>query len=103
MKTNYLPLASFETAEKQSFKSPVLILKHSNACPISGAAYDRISELGKDVYLVVVQEQRPLSNEIEAKTGVQHESPQILVMKDGKVTYSASHRAITAESVLQQL
>ena len=103
MKTNYLHLESFDKAEKQSHQTPVIILKHSNTCPISTGAYDRVSELGKDVYLVVVQEQRPLSNEIEAKTGVQHESPQILIIKDGKVTYHASHRAITAEVILQQL
>jgi bacillithiol system protein YtxJ len=48
------------------------------------------------VRVVVVQDERPLSQAIEAATGVRHESPQALVVQQGRVTWHASHGAITA-------
>jgi bacillithiol system protein YtxJ len=104
--TKFIPLTSnenFKAVLDSSYSAPQIILKHSNTCPISGDAYDRISKLGRNVHLVVVQESRPVSNEIEAATGVQHESPQVLVIKDGKVTWNASHRKVTADAVLAAL
>lgn len=85
-----------------------LVFKHSTTCPISAAAHDRFNEwaaqirgTGPKVYRVHVIEDRPLSQEIAADTGITHQSPQALLMRKGQVLWHASHHAITADSLTQ--
>ena len=52
-----------------------------------------------DVNLVIVQRARELSQEIARRTGVRHESPQALVVRNGEVVWNASHYDITADAV----
>ena len=52
---------------------------------------------------VVVQKARNVSQEIAKQTGVRHESPQILLVQNGKCVWNASHRSITAENLRQTL
>ena len=97
---------SVESLDKlwdDSKSNPVIIFKHSNSCPISSEAYDEVAKLPIDISLVVVQERRDISNAIEEKSGIQHESPQVLILKNGKIVWSASHRKITAESIKKTL
>lgn len=86
-----------------SHEAPVLVFKHSTTCPISAAAYREMSNVKADIALVVVQQARKLSNEIERRTGVEHQSPQALVLRNGEVVWSASHWRITAEEVERAL
>ncbi len=51
------------------------------------------------VYLVDVLAQRPLSQAIAARLGIRHESPQAIVLRQGKAVWDASHFAITAKEV----
>lgn len=83
----------------RSHKEPVLIFKHSLTCPISSAAYEEMRRLERTVSLVVVQHARELSREVEARTGVRHESPQAIILRDEKAVWSASHFNVTAEAV----
>jgi len=76
----------------------VLLFKHDTACPISAAAHDQMTRVGGDVCLVDVA-QHDVSGEVERRTGVRHESPQVIVLKDGEAVWSASHYAITAEAI----
>ena len=85
----------------RSHEAPVLLFKHSNACPISAAAYQQMSRVNGEVSIVVVQENRELSREIESRTGVQHETPQALVLRNGRVVWNASHFDITSDVVEQ--
>ena len=87
-----------------SGEKPVFIYKHSTACPISGAAYRRVSEYdaetngqGSSIYIVNVIESRPLSNQIAEDLGVQHRSPQIILVKDKAPVWSASHHGVRGE------
>ena len=86
-----------------SYNEPVLIFKHSTTCPISAHAYREMQRLdagpARHIHLVVVQTARPLSNEIAARTGVRHESPQAIVLSRGKAAWTASHYDITAAEV----
>jgi len=84
---------------EESTKNPIVILKHSNSCPISGNAYDEMTKIFSPISLVIVQERRDISNAIEKKSGIEHESPQVLILKDKKVVWNASHRQVTAENV----
>jgi bacillithiol system protein YtxJ len=90
---------SFEELVSQSHNAPVVIFKHSTTCPISAAAYQEMSRFDGDVALIEVQRARNLSNEIEQKTGVAHESPQVLVLRNGMSVWDASHWKVKADAV----
>lgn len=83
----------------------VLLFKHSLTCPISTSAYDRFHDFLQsqtvpvDSCVIEVQPQRQLSQEVERRTGVRHESPQALVLKDGRPIWHASHGSITETSL----
>ncbi|HKQ52577.1 MAG TPA: bacillithiol system redox-active protein YtxJ [Pyrinomonadaceae bacterium] len=83
----------------RSHEGPVVLFKHSSTCPISSHAYKQMSQVERDVTLVVVQRARDLSGEIESVTGVRHESPQAIVLRNGEAVWSASHFDITARAV----
>ena len=87
--------ASFELSKEQ----PVVIFKHSTACPISAAAHKQMEELNYPVSMLVIQRNRELSNEVARRTGIAHESPQVIVLKDGEPVWSASHWDVTADAV----
>ncbi len=79
---------------------PVVLFKHSVTCPISAHArreMERFTEA--DVNIVTVQRARELSRAIEQRTGVRHESPQALVIRNGNVVWDASHYDVTADAV----
>ena len=90
---------SFEALTKRSAEQPIVIFKHSLTCPISSAAYEQMTRYDGEVTLIEVQVARQLSNEIESRLGVPHESPQVIVVSKGKVAWDASHFKITAEAV----
>ena len=83
----------------QSGEQPVILFKHSDTCGISARAYREMTKLEKRVALVTVQKARALSNEIETRFALPHETPQVLVVRDGKLVWSASHFRITADAV----
>ncbi|HLM57303.1 MAG TPA: bacillithiol system redox-active protein YtxJ [Pyrinomonadaceae bacterium] len=83
----------------RSNQEPVLIFKHSNACPISAQAYKQMKDYKGDVSIIVVQQARDVSQAVEQRTGVRHESPQALVLRGGQVVWTASHFDITAAAV----
>jgi len=82
---------------------PVVVFKHSTACPISAAAYREMEKYEGDVSLVVVQTAREVSKELASLTGIRHESPQVIVLKDGKAVWNASHYQIKAGEVAQAI
>jgi len=90
---------SFEELASRSQNAPVVVFKHSTTCPISAAAYNEMSRFEGEVALVEVQRARSLSREIEQRTGVPHESPQVLVLRKGKVVWEASHWKVKANAV----
>ncbi len=102
MKSPFTPLADAKDWEEllaRSNTEPVIVFKHSSTCPISAAAYAEMSQVEKDVRLVVVQRARDVSREVERRTGVRHESPQAFVFRNGEAVWSASHWDITADAV----
>ena len=83
----------------QSGEQPVILFKHSDTCSISARAYQEMTRVEKRIAIVTVQKARALSNEIENRFGLRHETPQVLIVRDGKLTWSASHFRITADAV----
>ncbi|MDX1530309.1 MAG: bacillithiol system redox-active protein YtxJ [Rhodothermales bacterium] len=82
---------------------PVALLKHSIACPVSARGQQEFVGLeapdDPPLYVVVVQYARDLSRRIAERLGVRHETPQVIVVKDGEAAYHASHHAIRTEAV----
>jgi bacillithiol system protein YtxJ len=92
-----------------SFEKPVLIFKHSTRCSISRFAlkqfendYDFSNEELQPYFLDLL-DYRSVSNEIAARFGVFHQSPQILIIKEGKCVYDESHDSISRDSVKRVL
>jgi bacillithiol system protein YtxJ len=89
--------------------SPLAVLfKHSTQCPTSAAAYKEVERFtaaypDAPVYLIKVIEERTVSDAIAKRTGVTHESPQVIIVADGTVVYTASHDDITAAEIEEQL
>ena len=82
-----------------------VLFKHSERCGISKDRKQALSEMDDDVtiHAVEVREQRSLSDRIEDETGVEHESPQLLVIRDGDVVWHASHTAISPDDLRKHL
>ncbi len=79
-----------------------ILFKHSPTCPISLFAHREVMRFRKSqpdapVYMVSVRQRRNVARHIAERTGVRHESPQILVLRRGNVVAAASHDQITAE------
>ncbi|WP_318345410.1 bacillithiol system redox-active protein YtxJ [Flagellimonas baculiformis] len=92
-------LEQLETMEADSKERPQVIFKHSSTCGISSmvlkifnGSYD--PTLDYDPYFLTIQAHRDLSNVIADRFGVRHESPQLLILKNGKVIFHTSHGAI---------
>ena len=84
---------------------PVLLFKHSYSCGISAEALDELRQHvtgspGKARYaMVTVQTHRDISNAVSKRLGIRHETPQALLIRRGKVVWSASHFRVTADAV----
>ena len=106
MKAKFIELttnAELDALFEKSNEKPVVLFKHSLTCPISAGVYQEMSGADADINIVVMQRARDLSTEIAARTGIRHESPQAIVLKDGKPIYNASHYDVTAEDVEKML
>ncbi len=96
-------ISSMEDLDKavaESYERTVVIFKHSTRCSISKGVLSKfegqIEESDADVayYFLSLLRYRDISNEIAERFGVVHQSPQIIVLKDGKAVANASHRKI---------
>ena len=106
MDNHFVPVADKKSLNElitRSHAEPVLIFKHSSTCPISAAAYRQMSRLNENIALVVVQQARDISRAVESQTGVEHESPQAIILRNGKAVWNASHWSVTADAVEQAL
>ncbi len=99
---NFTEINSSEKLDElfeQSSEKPVVLFKHSLTCPISSGVYQVMSGVDADVNLIVMQNARNISNQIAEKTGIRHESPQAIVLKNGEVVYHASHYDVDAKKI----
>ena len=92
----------------RSKTDPVIIFKHSTQCPISTQAYEEFIDFAEGTRnltcgAVLVIENRRLSNAIAERFGIRHESPQALLIKDGRVVWHASHWSISSDSLTEAL
>jgi bacillithiol system protein YtxJ len=93
--------------DQASYRQPILIFKHSTRCGISSTALSRLErkwraedDLRLKPYYLDLLLHRDLSNEVASRYRVVHESPQVLVIKNGACAYSANHLGITYADLL---
>ena len=83
----------------ESAEKPVLLFKHSTRCAISRMVlkqFERDYNLEDTVipYFLDLLQHRDISNEIANRFEVQHQSPQVILIKEGKAVYNTSHESI---------
>ena len=108
---NWNKIESEETLNQinlQSEHADVLVFKHSTRCSISAMALSRLERNWKEAetehlkpYYLDLLNYRPLSGKIAETYGVEHQSPQILVIRKGKCVYSATHSDISYDSIIE--
>jgi bacillithiol system protein YtxJ len=88
-----------------SLDHPQVIFKHSTRCSISVMAKSRLDRAGLPVhvpfYYLDLLRHRPISDKIAEVLSIQHESPQILVIKNGKCVYSETHSGIHMYDIIE--
>ncbi|MCC3156517.1 bacillithiol system redox-active protein YtxJ [Hymenobacter sp. 15J16-1T3B] len=95
---------------RESAEHPVVIFKHSTSCSISAMAKSRLERQWSDaglqevkIYYLDLLRYRPISNQIAEQFGVQHQSPQLLLIQDGECSYDASHMSIQLGEVKKKV
>lgn len=100
-------IAQLDSITNNSFDTPQVIFKHSTRCSISSMALNRLEReeapTNADFYYLDLIKHRDISNAITDKFDVYHESPQILVIKNGECIYDESHQGINMNEITEQI
>lgn len=98
--------AQLEEIKKRSFEKTQVIFKHSTRCSISSVAKSRLEKAQApeniDFYYLDLISYRNISNEVAEKFDVFHESPQVLVIRNGECVYDESHMSISMNEIAEQ-
>ncbi len=91
-----------------SNEKPVAIFKHSTRCSVSRMALKQFeNEFNSSdkvtPYFLDLIAHRDISNEIASRFGVTHQSPQLILIKEGKAVYNVSHSDIDAEELAKKV
>ncbi len=101
-------IEQLEEINKASFEAPVMIFKHSTRCNISSSALNRVERNWnneqddvkvKPYYLDLIA-YRNISNEIAKNWNIEHQSPQVLVIKNGTCIYTETHMGINYDEII---
>jgi bacillithiol system protein YtxJ len=99
-------IGQLDTIESNSAHCPQLIFKHSTRCNISSMALSRLERAWDDVdgklvgWHLDLLAFRYVSNAVAERFGVPHESPQAILIIDGKVAHVSSHSGIAMRDIL---
>jgi bacillithiol system protein YtxJ len=96
--------------KEKSGSKPVVIFKHSTRCSISSMALSRLERswnneemMDVEPYFLDLIAYRSVSNKVAEVLGVPHESPQLLLIIDGKCIYNTSHMGISYNELKSKL
>lgn len=102
-------IEELELALKESDTRPVLFFKHSLTCPISTRAFDELqsyldnADPRASYKLITVQSSRLVSDELASKLKLEHQSPQAILVQNGRERWNASHYKITASALAEAI
>lgn len=108
---NWTLIETIEALEKAIARTndrPALFFKHSTRCSISSMALSRFEkewndENHCDLYFIDLISHRDVSNKLSEETNIVHQSPQVIVVKEGSAVYDASHSGIDANEITSKL
>lgn len=99
-----------QEAIKASFEKPVVIFKHSTRCIISKTVLKNFEAevnshegISLSFYFLDLLSFRAISTYLAEYLGVTHQSPQVIVLQNGKAVYDASHEQISLEDILNKI
>ncbi|MFS0491135.1 bacillithiol system redox-active protein YtxJ [Leadbetterella byssophila] len=102
-------MEDLQSAIEESHQTPVGLFKHSTRCSISATAKDRLERNWSKIdgkispYYLDLIAHRDISNAIQDTFGITHESPQFILVKDGKAVYHESHFGIQVSEIAEQI
>ena len=103
---HWIPLQrpeQLDTIVADSHSRPQVIFKHSTRCSVSSMVLNRLERddqpSSMDFYLLDLLSYRPISNDIAERFHVHHESPQIIIIKNGEAIFDESHLAIQMDEL----
>lgn len=106
MKLNWIPLqdeAQLDDIKELSVNRLQVIFKHSTRCSISAVAKNRLENASAprdaDFYYLDLLKYRGISGKVESLFDIQHESPQVILIKDKKAVYNESHLGISMADI----
>ena len=98
--------AQLAEVKEKSKNKPQLIFKHSTRCSISSVAKNRLERdtpaENVDFYYLDLISYRELSAKIAEEFSVFHESPQVILIKNGECSYDESHSGINMDDIKEQ-
>ena len=85
-----------------SAEAPVILFNYDPYCPLSAAAYRRMAAVPEtsSIALIDVAHAKDVAAAVARRTGIRHESPQIIVLRHGRAVWSASHGQIDAPALI---
>ncbi|EAZ82174.1 bacillithiol system redox-active protein YtxJ [Algoriphagus machipongonensis] len=99
-----------DAIKQLSEETPVLIYKHSTRCSLSSMSLNRLQRNWKDEdnqqvapYFLDLIANRQLSDQVSIDFGIPHESPQVILVKNGKAVYDNSHYGISYSEIMEHL
>jgi bacillithiol system protein YtxJ len=105
-KVNWIPLDDLKVIDEAvalSYEKPVVLFKHSTRCSISRFALKQfeneynLSKEQMEPFFLDLLNHRNISNEIATRFNIEHQSPQMIVLKDGVAVFSSTHSDIEAD------
>ncbi len=98
-------ISQLEGIKENSKQRPQVIFKHSTRCSISSMVLKRLEREGvpdsMDFYFLDLIKYRDISNGVSEMFHVSHESPQVLLIKNGECVYDESHYAISMDALTE--
>jgi bacillithiol system protein YtxJ len=106
---NWIKLDSenqLDEIREKSTTRPQVIFKHSTRCSTSALVKNRLERNQPpdsiDFYYLDLINFRPISNKVSDTFMIHHESPQVLLIRDGKCVYDESHMGITMDEIVEK-
>jgi bacillithiol system protein YtxJ len=102
---NLTSIDDLDAAIELSHKRPILIFKHSTRCSISTSALERLrrfwdgNQVNVQAFYLDLLNHRDVSGEIAERLKVEHQSPQMILVKDGEAIFNSSHQMIDFRDV----
>ena len=98
-----------DEAEKESHNRTIAIFKHSVSCGVSAHAKHKMEDgfnLDPDIcrlYYLDLLSNRDISNEVATRFNVRHQSPQMIIIRNGKAAFDASHHAVSLATLKENI